>query len=328
MSYFFLICLLLSSLAAKEPFQIYLHEIISNEEELIVPGFKDAYNPSIVETEEGYLLSFRWHPDPNKLWISKIGLWRLNSNLQPLAPPQIVETRKPFDLTPSQSEDARLFKIGKSLYLIYNDNLDIESCSISDRRDMYLSKLEFDGERYSAASCVRLICPEHYDTQLWQKNWVPFVFEGNLFLSYSFNPHEVLLPDLTTGLSPLIETSCIEKKAWKWGTIRGGTPAIDRGDHYLAIFHSWIKISNFYTYYMGAYTFSKEPPFAIQKISSAPIAPFGFYDDHSIGKRVIFPGGIVDKGDFFLIVFGVDDARIFYCSIPKIDLYQTLVEIE
>jgi len=65
---------------------------------------------------------------------------------------------------------------------------------------------------------------------------------------------------------------------WKYGELRGGTPALLLGDVYMAFFHSRMSSGNLrQTYFMGAYTFSSAPPFQILSISSEPIIAKQFY---------------------------------------------------
>jgi hypothetical protein len=68
--------------------------------------------------------------------------------------------------------------------------------------------------------------------------------------SEKYNPHTVSL-------------SGIKNFCWNYGELRGGTEAKLVGDEYLAFFHSQGTVHSRFsmTYWMGAYTFSREPPF-------------------------------------------------------------------
>lgn len=60
---------------------------------------------------------------------------------------------------------------------------------------------------------------------------------------------------------------------WEFGAPRGGTPALLVNGEYLAFFHSKKRVfkhgttSKIGTYFMGAYTFSSEPPFMLLRAS-------------------------------------------------------------
>lgn len=85
--------------------------------------------------------------------------------------------------------------------------------------------------------------PESYKEDLRYK-------ENSHVYSEKYNPHTVSL-------------SGIKNFCWNYGELRGGTEAKLVGNQYLAFFHSQGTIHSRFsmTYWMGAYTFSKEPPF-------------------------------------------------------------------
>lgn len=88
---------------------------------------------------------------------------------------------------------------------------------------------------------------------------------------------------------------------WDWGILRGGSPALEVDGQYLAFFHSPKEMVTANSrgekslhYFMGAYTFSLEPPFAIEKMSLEPIIAKGFYKHTGFKPywhpvRAIFP---------------------------------------
>jgi predicted GH43/DUF377 family glycosyl hydrolase len=91
---------------------------------------------------------------------------------------------------------------------------------------------------------------------------------------------------------------------WNYGAVRGGTPAQLVEDEYLAFFHSSNSIhgGNIATYFMGAFTFSKDPPFRVTRMSREPIVDPTFNDGWTYRNidYVIFP-----------ISFHFDDQHIF-----------------
>lgn len=89
---------------------------------------------------------------------------------------------------------------------------------------------------------------------------------SSLFFIYSIQPHRIVHArplDTSVGTwqaDTVYLTALKPGYEWKWGEMRGGTPAllID-DDNYLTFFHSQTCISSKYilTYVMGAYTFSR-----------------------------------------------------------------------
>jgi len=165
---------------------------------------------------------------------------------------------------------------------------------------------------------------------LWQKNWAPFISDDTLLLSYTLHPHEVIYPNLLTG-ECYLSYKTFGTINWKWGTLRGGTPAQLVDGEYLAFFHSSSSTDSpngyTWTYYMGAYTFSVEPPYQITHISAKPIISPEFYSSSEAIKKVIFPGGFVDADPFIYIAYGRDDHEIWIATIDKKALKKSLIPV-
>lgn len=292
--------------------------------------FPYIWNPSIIKTKEGFLVSFRYclpHPHP---WISYIGVVMLNDSLEVISKPQLLNTRQKNDLIPSQAEDARLFASNGNIYVLYNDNMEIENPGPGNRRDMYIAKLVFRKSKFHISKPVKLYHPREYNTRRVQKNWVPFDWENNIMFGYLVNPHEIIHPDFSTGECSTIAESPYTSK-WNWGERRGGTPAIEVDGDYLSFFHSMCvtgsdasKGVHMYHYYMGAYTFSPNPPFHINAMSRSPIMADGFYTYSTCDKRVIFPGGFAVVGSTIYLAYGKDDNEAWIAIIDKNKLYESL----
>lgn len=293
--------------------------------------FSTIWNPSIVKVKEGFLLSFRYCLAPAYPWISYIGVVFLNKNLEPISTPQLLNTREGGALTSSQAEDARLFTLNGETYLFYNDNVEIENPDYSmHRRDMFMAKLSIDGHRITLEKPVKLFHKDKYNQVRLQKNWVPFDWKGHLMLSYALNPHEVVYPNLKNGeCNVFCETAFACH--WRWGEWRGGTPALLVDGEYLAFFHSPSITSSeaskgvhMFHYFMGAYTFSKEPPFQIKAASQEPMIADGFYTYSSYEKRIIFPGGFAVVGSSIYLAYGKDDSEAWIVILDKTKLKKTI----
>lgn len=156
-----------------------------------------------------------------------------------------------------------------------------------------------------------------------EKNWSPFFRHEQLHFVYSLHPLRILQVDgysstarkkkNETDLSPdageviytahaslVSETRCPESAAaWEYGQMRGGTPALLVGGEYLTFFHSRFRLrgSSFETYFMGAVTFSAEPPFRLLRQSRVPLLLDAWYLGKWTGMRstdyVVFPIGLV-----------------------------------
>jgi predicted GH43/DUF377 family glycosyl hydrolase len=301
--------------------------------------FPEGHNPSLFKVDDGYLLCFRHLPDKYECpYWSYIVLVKLNENLDPISKPEILNTREKNSKTPSQSEDARIFAYRGRLFIIYNDNVEIYKPTISQRRDMFVAELINKNGKFRLSSPLKFTYPEKYYTQWWQKNWAPFEWQERLLISYTLEPHEVVLPNLKNGeCYSLYETS--GSIFWEYGTLRDSSPPLLVDGEYLGFFHSGTYLATSATqgherwhYFMGAYTFSPHPPFALTRISPMPIVGEDFYTPSFIPdfweKRVIFPGGFAVSGDLIYVAYGKDDREIWIATIDKKELILSLVPVE
>jgi len=308
------------------------NNIVVSSKQIIFVNYPNAFNPSIISYEDGFLLIFRYCPNALSYpWLSYIGIVRLNKDFDPIAEPELLGTRFINSKTDPQSEDARIFSYRGRLFVIYNDNIDVCPASWADKREIFIAELFCDHNHFYLSKSLKLTHGQKYQHQ--QKNWIPFEWEKQLFIAYTINPHEVLLPDLLHGVCySTYETSF--KSSWEFGTLRGSTPPILVDGEFLAFFHSGCRLSSnsswgleLWHYFMGAYTFSAEPPFQLKKVSPMPIVGEGFYTRSNNEKRVIFPGGCVIADSKIYLVYGKDDCEIWVVTIDKEALKKSLVPV-
>lgn len=188
------------------------------------------------------------------------------------------------------------------------------------------------------------------------KNTVPFVYEtinektntktSKFYSIYSGQPHivtEVFLPQPNKDkaiLTKLAYETVASDTIWRWGEIRGGSPArlIDTpyGQRYLTFFHSsnqtifnnnlqWIGK----TYYMGAYLFDAHPPFGITHISKVPIIPGDLYHKNRIFAFpkcdvIVFPTGYFIRNDTIFVSTGYQDTMAYIIAINQTSLLHGL----
>lgn len=305
--------------------------VVSTVKKLEIPNFPKAFNPSILKVDEGYLLSFRYLPDAKRLWYSQLGLVLLDKNFTLISDVVILNTRVKENRTISQSEDARLFTFNGRIFVIYNDSVEVKNPTIQEHRDMFIAEIKKTPTSYALTQAKKLKHAEKYAKVKWQKNWVPFTYENKLLITYSINAHEVVEPNLNTGICERVHETNWVKFPWKWGPARGSTPPLLIDGEYFAFLHSGIELISPVTsgnkcwhYFMGAYTFSKDPPFNLTKISPCPILGPGFYHDSKAPKRVMFPGGCVVEGNKIHVACGKDDCEIWIVTFNKEKLFQTM----
>jgi len=310
-------------------------KVVTATKKIYLEDYPDAHNPSILKVDEGILLIFRYKPDDyHQPWLSLIGVVLLNEQFEPISPVQVLSTRLKYSKTPCQSEDPRIFSYRGRNYVIYNDNIEVFDPTNADRRDMFIVEIYKENNEYKFAKPLKIYHAEKYRYVLWQKNWVPFEWNKTLLLTYTINPHEILCPDLTSGAAyPLYKTAPTFE--WDYGTLRGSSPPLLVDGEYLSFFHSGKVMKSpisrgqdRWHYFMGAYTFSAQPPFAITKTTPLPIVGEGFYTEGPHLKKVNFPGGFVVDDQKIYVAYGKDDVEMWIATLDKQELKNVLVPVK
>lgn len=301
--------------------------------QIVIPGY-DAFNPSIIRWKGSLLLCFRYR-DPITESTDHMGFVWLDEDFNLKSPPiPLIRLLEPCSRL-SRGQDPRLMELEGDLYIIYNNFIDLPE---GENRRMIISKV-IEGEFAFFSMNYEIIkdFPSHIPTRQ-EKNWVPFIYEDTLLLSYSLNPHHVLLPLLEGTEKAITFASTKKRNQWKWGELRGGTSALRINDHqYLAFFHSVKTEATLQSngkaiphYFMGAYLFNANPPFEITKISPKPIVGPNFYNGivHKTWKplRVVFPGGFVFDEKFIWVVYGRQDHENWVVKFDKTKLLKSLVD--
>jgi predicted GH43/DUF377 family glycosyl hydrolase len=301
-----------------------------------IDGFPHAFNPSIVRWNDKILMSFRVIPDERHPFNSWIGVTWLDDQLHPIGKPQRLYMRDTNSAVPSRIDDARLLTVGRQLYIVYSDNEQVKISKGGYR--IYIARLEYTEKKFFLAARECLSCFADSDPNRREKNWVPFDYYGELLLAYTIAPHLILRPLCGTGYCETFVYSDHEPD-WPWGPLRGGTPAIMDRDHYLAFFHSSQRIASVQSkgkqmmhYFIGAYTFSTQPPFAITRISAAPIIGQSFYGGTEYKPywkpvQVVFPCGFIFDKNYIWLAYGKQDHEIWVAKLDKNKLYESLVPL-
>lgn len=310
---------------------IFSQDFVLEKRQIKIPEYPLAYNPSVVKWKDKFLMSFRILTNANNIWHSQIGLVWLDQDFNPIGKPHLLDSRIKYPLHPSKSEDARLFTIDDRLYIIYNDNEDLLDEGI---RRMYYSEVFYNGSKFFILpECIASF--EGQSPNRWEKNWIPFDYKGNFLVAYSILPHRIFLP--LFGLEKCETVASTQSTfSWVWGLKRlfGGTPALKVGESYLSFFHcsqqmTTVQSNGHYTwhYFIGAYTFDADPPFAITHFSSIPIIGQDLYDRPLLYKRVVFPGGFVFDDRYIWISYGREDCEIWLLKLDRQGLLNSLVPV-
>lgn len=290
------------------------------------------YNPSLVsDGAGGFIASFR--DDHFSLdmspFKSRTGVVLLDSELN-IVPESITM----LDGSKSR-QDARLIRGRDGVYMVYNDLPPFEHF-----RTLFLAKLSFKNGR----AVLENDGPLESHPIRTEKNWSPFFYadEGNkehLMFSYAASPHRVWQVYDSVRHHIGEASTCKKALPWKWGSVRGGTPAILVGDEYISFFHSMFydKVYNTRWYIFGAYTFDAKAPFCMKRISAEPIYFKEMYSakseqPSSVPGFAVFPAGL-EKGlykgqDALFVSYGDSDSASKVLVLDQAQFLETLVAIQ
>ncbi|MBS0625480.1 MAG: hypothetical protein JSS32_05465 [Verrucomicrobia bacterium] len=336
MRFIFLFSLFLRPLFALLDLEENPQDFILEIKKIEIPGYPDAFNPSIFRWDGRLLMSFRFIPNPKDSYTSYLGIVWLHENFDPDGPVQVLNTREPGDPVPSRAEDGRIVQVGEKRYFVYSDNTEPKLSKGGFR--VYISELNLLNGKFFLSDIECLSQYPHESREIREKNWTPFDYKGNLLLAFSQVPHEIFCPVFGTGECFTVEKTPT-KIDWEWGVPRGGSPALPVEGEYLSFFHSSIKIGTLHSdgkamphYFMGVYTFSMEPPFEILRISPRPIVGRMFYRGPVHNRywgsvRVVFPCGFIEDEKYIWVSYGRQDHELWIAKLDKKGLLDSLVPV-
>jgi predicted GH43/DUF377 family glycosyl hydrolase len=163
-----------------------------------------------------------------------------------------------------------------------------------------------------------------------EKNWLWFVGQDGLFyMVYDACPHIVVRFEGN-------QIRAFTGKGFRWskGKVRGGTPPVFvKADNlYWTFFHSSIDLGPTpprRLYFMGAYAFEPEPPFAMVRRTSTPLLIGNGRDPRNPGAPLcVFPcGALLDGGVTWTVTLGVNDCACAWIKIPHDELWSRTIKI-
>lgn len=309
-------------------------DFVIDTQQIIVPGFPEAFNPSVARWKGKLIMSFRTY-DPVTRSSDLMGLAWLDEEFKVVGTPSLIKRVGEITTPISSAKDPRLIVVKDELYIIYSNQYPFEKRPESR---MYVGKVQETKGRFTVFFPHPLLSYEKEIRTRKEKNWSPFVFEDQLLLSYSLQPHRVFVPSpKTESCDSFCET--IGALQWHWGVLRGGTPALKVDEGYLAFFHSDKAIATKQSggvvmnhYFMGAYLFQGDFPFALMGISRNPIMAPTFYEGemHKTWKplRVVFPSGFDIKDNVIALFYGRQDHEAWVVRLHKDKLIKSLKPVE
>lgn len=259
------------------------------------------FNPSIIESGDGYLFTFRTGWKGSNIYGVK-----LDSQFKPVSESKLLDVNRQG--SGYGREDSRLFRLNGKLHMMYTGVIGrLGPTNVLFAR-INEDTLEVEDKFF----------PRGFPRNSWEKNHQYFDYQGIAHAVYSINPHKILRVEGNKG--ELIHETPF-KGSWSGGHMRGGaSPVLHNGEWYCFFHGKWDRMrarlphqptsdAMRHVYNMGVYTFSPEPPFQILRYAPHPIdiADVDMTDGNYCD--VLFPGGAVLAGNQWAVAMGINDRR-------------------
>lgn len=261
---------------------------------------QDGFNGSIIPFHNNWLCAYRTGNGKNAFpFVSHLCV--LDKNYQTIK----------YLNSYQKIEDPKLFKHPDGRILMFN------SCWDADRKvtcfgvSVIMNKKEELIYNWSNLSLQQ--------EKKWQKNWIPFLYNEQIYLIYSISPWRVL--KLIENNENCFTTKTAYEETWNpqtWSSvIRGNASAIFLKDSYLGIWHTP-------KYEIGFFLFNQNPPFIPFAISKYPwiCGKDANYKLDTLPNNLsdFFAMSLNKKEDKILITIGENDQclKIWEVSIEEI----------
>lgn len=249
-----------------------------------IPGIR--FNPSIIESGNDYILSFRHG------WAgSNIYACRLDENFKPYGECKKLELGKRGCNV--GREDGRLFRLNNKLHIAftgYTGRL-TNVCFARLNEDELVVEDRF--------------LPKAPGITGWQKNWSMFDYQGVIHAVYETSPNHRILR--IEGDRAEFVYSTPFKGAWSGGYMRGGASPVLVGNEWFHFFHGCYNIGGRRRYCTGVTTFRAEPPFDVLRYTPNPIDEADLERNHDCYADVLFIGGAVYRDGKWITASGIHD---------------------
>ncbi|MCH9621831.1 MAG: hypothetical protein S4CHLAM20_12590 [Chlamydiia bacterium] len=332
----------------NEPFAATL-PVIEQIKPVQISGYK-AFNAGVLPLENGeYLFASRKRAES-----AFASVWKrffLKENVKGLVIGELdknFKEKKNINTTYQATEkvedrdiqyiDPRLMRIGDEIYMVYCQQINRDT-RIESEAYLHFAKLEKRQGKWKIVSDKRIEFENNMDFEEFyqkglvqknfEKNWMPFCDNGEVFFVYLMEPdHVVLKLDLKTAKAKIYSR---EKNPFskQFNDARGSTPAVfdEELGEWITLYHfvypTERKITGRKThaYFFGGYTFSKDKPYKVIRKTKGPLAGDTIYNNF---QKIVFPTSLVRENDDYLIFYGDDDKTNKVARISRKKLLETM----
>lgn len=236
----------------------------------------------------------------------------------------IPGSERPLGL--SNCADPRLvWTPDKQLLMIYS-SYDTGSYKTECIRGATVGQLKQSGEfEWHTVQPFRVSLPG----ETRQKNWMPFVSDGRIFLTASVRPHLVYELTQIGQFAVPVSESAWDSPWFNDQFLRGNTNHVQLADgDFLGTFHTAVRFDNGMHYYdNGCYVFEPKPPFRVKRASNRTYLPAEAAVEPHFRKagqiKVCFPTGMVRQDDRLLLSYGDNDSSVKILDTTVAEMLRT-----
>ncbi|MBI2743545.1 MAG: hypothetical protein HYX48_06480 [Chlamydiales bacterium] len=287
------------------------------ERPLIQKGSDERYypmNPSIRKTEAGYEVICRTVNytqvgakefntiDETGIFKTRNFLARYDRDLKLLSQDEIIENlprERIHSFNIEGMDDCRIFGYNQASWFTCTTsdtnpagNFQISLCKLADRAEKGVIQVE------------KLLPLKGPDPYRCEKNWLPFIKNGELLLIYSYDPFIIYKPDLESGEC---KTVVSEEYASDFGRFRGSAAPIEFDDGYLMLTHEVILTADYHRCYLHRFLYL-DKNLKVKKLSKL----FTFLHN---GVEFCCSMSLNHTATELLLAVGIEDREAYLCSL-------------
>lgn len=215
-----------------------------------------------------------------------------------------------------QYEDPRSIIYANKLILVVNDPQQMKC-----KNKMALLILSLQSLEQNISYIIpETVIPLLYPSSRIEKNWMPFVYQNELYFIYQINPHIILKCDINTGICTKVAetTNNLMTKG-----LRGGTPAKRLNDDYYITFgHVKKRIFGMKQIYTTiGYLFKAKPPFSIVQASREFLMDDDF-ETYRFKNIIQFTSGLEILHKNIYLTYGHNDCISKMLVIPVANIFK------
>lgn len=286
-------------------------------------GDARAFNPTIAEVEGGYVIAYRVVQVDSE--HRRIATARLDHDLA-LVPGSVVPLSDEITFVDGELSqraqtwhaDPMYVRVKGGLYLLWNDG------NTKPFNHQFLAPMSDDGQH--VAGPARELTG--VDRREVEKNWAMFEVDGQVFASYSYRPHRVLSVDLDSDgprilATPAYSSDFPTEYERIFGPVHGGSQPTRVGDTFVTLAHSSFSLPEGRVYKGVLIEFEAKAPFRVRRMSKVPFelpnaagAEFKHDKLNPNVHEVIYPRGVVRRGDEWVVAYGLNDEECAIAVVP------------